>query len=600
MIGVNCAAAGKTRLSFFTIFDLVPIQLSGSTMKYILSFCFLLLVGACSGQSGAVLPDDVVKAVQKRVDGGVNPSIAIGIIDKDGAHFFNFGTKTTHGSPVDEHTTYEIGSITKVFTAILLARQVEEGKLRLDDPVQNYLPAAVKVPKRGTVQITFGHLSDHTSALPRLPANMKPADPANPYADYTVDQMYSFLSGYELTRDVGAAYEYSNLAQGLLGHILAANAGVAYESLMVRVLASPLKMKETRITLDDKMRKNLATPHDNGIEVKNWDIPTLAGAGAIRSSTSDMLKFLAANIGLSKTPLLTAMNKTHVARHDKAGSMRVGLGWHIAKGKHGDVIWHNGGTGGYRAFAGFVKETGTGVVVFTNSTESVDDIGFHLLNPDSPLRQVKPSIASQMRKTIDADGIEAGINLYNELKTTMPDEYDFSEGVLNMLGYYYMEKDIRAALAIFKINVDSYPNSYNVYDSYGEALMKDGQHELAIANYKRSVELNPGNTGGIQALEKLGVKTEAADIQLPEETLETYVGTYQLNPGFNIVVTREGKKLFGQATGQAKVELFAAREREFYLKVVNARIIFNIAPPAAVESLTLIQNGQSITGKRID
>ncbi len=130
-----------------------------------------------------------------------------------------------------------------------------------------------------------------------------PADPGNPYADYTVDQMYSFLSGYKLTRDVGSAYEYSNLAQGLLGHILALNAGVPYESLMIKTIAKPLGMKETKITLDEKMKKNLATGYDKGVEAENWDLPTLAGAGAIRSSTYDMLKFLSANLGYLKTPL---------------------------------------------------------------------------------------------------------------------------------------------------------------------------------------------------------------------------------------------------------------------------------------------------------
>src|SRR5262249_42710754 len=163
--------------------------------------------------------------------------------------------------------------------------------------------------------------------------------------------------------------------------------------LMIKTIATPLGMIETKITLDDKMKKNLAIGHDNGVEVQNWDIPTLAGAGAIRSSTRDMLRFLAANMELTKTPLQQAMQKTQEVRHDKAGGgMRLGLGWHIANGKDGDVIWHNGGTGGYRTFAGFVKETGKGVVILTNSTAGADDIGFHLLNPDSPLREIKPSV----------------------------------------------------------------------------------------------------------------------------------------------------------------------------------------------------------------
>jgi CubicO group peptidase (beta-lactamase class C family) len=572
------------------------------TQKKVLSrflLCLILFLPAAGfGQSVLKLPDDVVSSIKKRIESGLNPGIVVGIIDKEGPHYFNYGRKSINGSETDEHTIFEIGSISKVFTATLLSQQVIDGKLKLEDPIKNYLPAGVKVPQRGGKEITFGNLSDHTSGLPRMPSNFLPSNPGNPYADYTVDQMYSFLSGYVLTRDIGSAYEYSNFAQGLLGHILALNAGVSYESLMIKTIAIPLGMKETKITLDEKMKKNLAKGHAKGVEAENWDLPTLAGAGAIRSSSYDMLRFLSANLGFLKTPLSSAMNKTHEARHDKAGGLRVGLAWHISKGKNGDVIWHNGGTGGYRAFAGFVKETGIGVVLLTNSTESVDDIGFYLLNPDSKMRSIKPGIAAELRKAIDANGIEAAKTLFYDLKKNKPDEYDFSEENINMLGYSYMDKNPAAALAVFKINIDEYPASSNVYDSYAEALLKNGDKDQAIENYKKSIELNPGNTNGIQALEKLGVKFQVENPEIPEATLDNYVGTYELNPGFNIIITREGKQLFGQATGQNKFELFPKNSREFYLKVVEAQIIFN-AVEEAVESLTLLQNGQKITGKKV-
>jgi D-alanyl-D-alanine-carboxypeptidase/D-alanyl-D-alanine-endopeptidase len=543
------------------------------------------------------LPEEVESSVKKRIEYEQSPSIVIGIIDKDGARYFNFGNVKKGGAAANEHSIYEIGSISKVFTAILLAQQVLDGKVKLDDPVQKYLPKEAKVPQRGGKEILLGHLSDHTSGLPRMPSNFAPANLGNPFADYTVAQLYNFLSNYELTRDIGSAYEYSNLAQGLLGHILALNAGTSYEALMIKTIASPLQMKETKIALDDKMEKNLATGYANGVAVENWDIPTLAGAGAIRSSTADILKFLAANMGLKKSALYPAMKMTHEVRHDKAGTMRVGLGWHIAKGKNGDVIWHNGGTGGYRTFAGFVKETSTGVVVLTNSSAGADDIGFHLLNPDAPLAEIKQSIVPALRKEIDAKGPEGAISLYQELKKSGT-SYDFGENVLNTIGYSYLEKNLPAALALFKLNVEQFPNSSNVYDSYGEALAKNNQNDLAIENYKKSLELNPGNAGGIKALEKLGVKYQPADADVPESVMETYVGTYALAPAFNIEVTRDGRQLFAQATNQGKFEIFAKTEREFYYKVVVASITFN-SNGQQVESLTLHQNGQNIPGKKI-
>ena len=354
---------------------------------YIVRFLLIWFIFS-SYQLPDTLPKHVVDSIEKRIENGINPSISIGIIDEKGTRYYNFGKMSKDGQAVDQHTIYEIGSITKVFTAILLAQQVINGTVSLEDPIDRYLPDEVVIPVKGSDKITFGNLSDHTSGLPRMPDNFAPANPNNPYADYTVEQMYSFVTNYAPTRKVGSEYEYSNLAQGLLGQILALNADLGYESLMISNIAAPLGMTETKITFGQNMKHHLAVGHRNGAETENWDIATLAGAGAIRSSVYDMLKFLSANLGFTKTPLQRAMNMTHKVRHDKAGGRRVGLGWHIKNGANGGVIWHNGGTGGYRAFAGFVKESGKGVVVLTNSTISIDDIGFHLLDPDSKLGKV--------------------------------------------------------------------------------------------------------------------------------------------------------------------------------------------------------------------
>ncbi|HTH55855.1 MAG TPA: serine hydrolase [Cyclobacteriaceae bacterium] len=454
------------------------------------------------------LPVDVEEAVKKRVAYGKSPSFAIGIVDKDGARYFNFGTTILDGAPVDEHTIYEIGSITKVFTATLLAQNVVDGKMKLDDPIKNYLPKNVKVPERGANAITLGNLSDHTSGLPRMPNNFNPSNPANPYADYSLDQLYSFLSNYELTRNIGDEFEYSNLAQGLLGQILAQYAGTSYEDLMLKTIALPLNMQETKIKFSAQMKKNLAYGY-NGIEqVENWDSQALEGAGAIRSSTSDMLKFLSANLALTKTPLRKAMDLTQQTRHEKArnGKLRVGLAWLIEKSDIGDVFWHNGGTGGYRAFVGFAKEKGMGVVVLTNSDFGVDDLGFHLLNADRPLAQVKPNMATELNKIISKKGVTEAEIFFRYVYSPKPEEYDFVEDEINSLGYKYLtNNNVLAALTIFKINAAHFPNSWNAYDSYAEALLKNGQKELSIESYKKSLELNPKNTNAIEVLKKLGV-----------------------------------------------------------------------------------------------
>lgn len=553
---------------------------------------------AISGFAQKSLPADVIKNVEARITNGYSPSIAIGIIDKDGPQYYLFGTKTAGGQPVNEHTIYEIGSISKTFTGILLAQAVLDGKVKTDDPAQKHLPATLTLPTRNGQQITLGHLSDHTSGLARMPSNFNPKDPANPYADYTVEQMYAFLKGYTLPRDIGSQYEYSNLAQGLLGHILALKAGTSYEELMLSKIATPLGMKETKITFDEKMKQNLAMGYSQGAQVSNWDIPTLAGAGAIRSSVHDMLLYLEANMGLKKTKLYPAMQLAHQPRHDKpGGGTRVGLGWHISKGNEGDVIWHNGGTGGYRTFAGFVKETGKGVVVLTNSNKGADDLGFHLLNSAAKLIEVKKSALVELKKIIDEQGADAAWKAYENIKKDL--SYTLEEEEFNNLGYTYLQGgNTKAALVLFKINVAEFPKSSNAYDSYGEALMKDGQKEFAIENYKKSLELNPGNANAVEMLAKMGVQEDTKAPIVEESVLESYVGVYELAPSFTITISRVGTRLFGQATGQGQFELFPKSATEFFLKVVEAQVTFTVKDGKA-ESMTLFQGGQVLPGKRI-
>lgn len=547
----------------------------------------------------SALSAELIANIEARIDNGHSPSIVVGVVDAEGAHYYSFGKTTQDGSPVDEHTIYEIGSISKTFTGILLAHMVETGKVSLDDPVQKYLPKSVRMPKWKDQEITLGQLSDHTSSLPRLPTNFAPADMSNPYVDYTVDDLYEFLNTYELTRAIGSEYEYSNLAQGLLGHVLGLVAGKTYEELIKEVIAAPLGMQETSIELSPAMQQQLAPGHSMGMPVPNWDLPTLAGAGAIRSSLHDMLIYISANLGFTESPLYPVMEQAHQPRHSKQGNNQVGLAWVTSKGQDGEIVWHNGGTGGYRTFAGFVRETGKGVVVLTNSNKGADDIGFHLLDPQAKLIEVKKSLTTAIRKAIDASGPENAWSVYSKVKEEGTEVYDLSESEINNLGYYYLESgNTPAAIAVFKINVDAFPKSFNVYDSYGEALMKDGQKEAAIANYQKSLELNPGNTQGREMLKKMGAEPKMMEVVMEESKLETFVGTYQIQPGFAIEITRQGKQLFGQATGQGKFELFPTSETKFYVKIVEAQVEF-VEEDGKVVSLTLYQNGQSIPGKKV-
>ena len=290
--------------------------------------------------------------------------------------------------PFDGNTVFEIGSITKTFTAGILADMVRKGEVALDDPVVKYLPEGTVVPSRDGKEITLADLASQTSGLPRLPDNMNPADSANPYADYTTRQMFDFLAGYELPRAIGEKYEYSNLGFALLGQALAFRAGESYESLVTERILRPLGMTDTRITLTPSMQQRLAPGHaPDGSPAENWDFPSFAGAGALRSTVNDMLTWIHANADSTSRPLGPTLALTHAPRHE-AGSpaLTIGLAWHRLRTPLGrTIVWHNGGTGGYRTFTGYDEATGTGIVVLSNTSQSVDEIGLHLLDPSIPL-----------------------------------------------------------------------------------------------------------------------------------------------------------------------------------------------------------------------
>uniref|UniRef100_UPI003216B383 serine hydrolase n=1 Tax=uncultured Draconibacterium sp. TaxID=1573823 RepID=UPI003216B383 len=456
------------------------------------------------------ISDEVKENIIARVNNEVNTGIVVGVITPRGTSFFSYGVKSMEtNEPVDEHTVFEIGSITKTFTGILLANEVVNGGLSLDDPIQNLLPEGVITPTRNGESIKLVHLANHTSALPRVPNNFVRTNPENPYADLTEQQVYEFVNNYQLPYDIGTKFLYSNLGMGLLGNILAAKNNTTYEELMLKKIVEPLDLEDTRITLTPDMGRRFAKGHNLGVEVDYYTLPAIAGAGAIRSTAVDMLKYLAANMGIEKTDLYPAMELSHKSTGIKEGEMTAGLGWITSMVEGEEIVWHDGGTGGFMSFIGFTKDRKKGVVVLTNSNGFPDDIGFHLLNPKSELKNPIPSIATKLNKIIEKEGINAAVKSYEQLKNDNADKYNFSSPELINLGYKLLQKDkTKEALEILRINVENYPNDWNANDSYAEALLKNDEKEKSIEYYKKSIELNPENASGIEVLKQLGAEIE--------------------------------------------------------------------------------------------
>ena len=458
-----------------------------------LVFATTLIASGSAAQSAPdspVPPDaEIRKMLAQRIDDfhqGVG--IVVGVIEPQGRRIVTYGAVDPGDSrPLTGDTVFEIGSTTKVFTSLLLADMVRRGEVALSDPVAKYLPAEVKVPERHGRVITLLDLSTHTSGLPRLPSNLQPKDSANPYVDYTAELLYQFLSTYQLPRDIGSEFEYSNLGAGLLGFALARRAGMGYEQLVHTRIAGPLGMKSTGIALTPDMKARLAVGHNAELKpVPNWDFDALAGCGALRSDANDLLTFLAANLGYIKSPLAPAMASMRAVRRPTgtASLGEIGLGWLIVKPSSYEIVWHNGGTGGYRSFVGFVPSTRVGVVVLSNTftATGVDDIGMHLLDSHAPL--------------------------------------------------------------------------------------------MAPPKQHKEIDVDP-------------------------KLFDAYVGQYQLAPNFILTVTREEDKLFVQATGQPKFQIFPESALEFFLKVVDAQITFETDSTGRAVSLVLHQNGRNVPGKRI-
>ena len=274
------------------------------------------------------------------------------------------------------------------------------------------------MPERNGRNITLADLATHSSGLPRMPSNFAPKDPANPYVDYTVEQLYEFLSGYKLERDIGAEYEYSNLGAGLLGHALALRAGMTYEALVRSRICDPLGMTDTRMTLTPEMTARLAVGHDNALApVANWDNPTLAGAGAFRSTANDIFKFLGAVLGFVDSPLAGAMAEAvSVRRPGENPKTLMAYGWEVTTRNGSSIIWKGGATGGYRTYMGYDPTDRVGVVVLSNILRAaMDEIGPHLLNTRNPLSRMR--MLAHPEITLDARDFDQYAGAY-EFATT--------------------------------------------------------------------------------------------------------------------------------------------------------------------------------------
>lgn len=327
--------------------------------------------------------------LDKKVDSLVAPfmkkgntvGLAMGVLENGQMHVYGYGetVKDNQLAPGDK-TLFEIGSITKTFTATMLACLVQEGKINLDDPVNKYLPDSIASLQYNGKPVTIRSLANHSSGLPRLPGNFAAhSNPVNPYSNYNEELLFSFLAHFTPIREPGTQYEYSNLALGLLGVILERVSGKSYETLLKEVIGTKLQMNNTYITLRNTDSVKFALGYDAALHpVHSWEFQSLAGAGAIRSCIHDMLLYAKAQSVKDSTVLSRAIQRTHELTFEY-GQHKVGLGWHIFNLNGKNYIAHDGQTGGYCSSIVVNPESGNAVVILTNASVGPGKISIDLI-----------------------------------------------------------------------------------------------------------------------------------------------------------------------------------------------------------------------------
>ena len=503
--------------------------------------------------------------------------------------------------PNTPDTKFRLGSITKQFTSMLTLQLVEQGKLKLDGKISDYLP---DYRKDIGEKVTVHHLLTHTSGIPSYtgqPGFFQNVS-RNPYK--VADFVKQYTSG-NLEFEPGTKYSYNNSGYFLLGAIVERITGKTYEQALKEMIFDKVGMKNTGYDLHSpllaKRASGYAKTPSGYLNATYLDMSIPYAAGSMYSTVEDLYLW---DQALYTDKLLTPASKELMY---KPFLQDYAYGWVVTKTSFKvkdqpvPVITHGGGINGFATtIVRFPNEKNLIVILDNTGSQNLNQLSDRIAKIlygqayDLP----KMSIAAVVEKTISDKGIDAAVAEYRDLKAKASPTHDFAESELNALGYRLMQADkMKEAVEIFKLNVEAYPQGFNTYDSLAEAYMNTNQRDLAITNYKKSLELNPKNTDAIEALKKL--ENPAAPATAEATTFDAYVGEYELAPGFVLRVFREGEKFMTQATGQNQIEIFADADGSFSPRTFPAKLTFIKDADGKVTSVKLTQGGRETVGKKI-
>lgn len=505
--------------------------------------------------------------------------------------------------PNEPDVKFRLGSITKQFTSMLIMQLVEEGKIKLQNKITAYLP---DYPKKYGDKVSVHHLLTHTSGIPsytNLPDFFEKLS-RNPY---TPDEFIKTFCNMDFKFEPGSSYSYNNSGYFLLGLIIEKVTGKPYEQVLQERILQPLGMKDSGYDHFEKIIPRRAAGYAKragGYENAPYlDMSIPYAAGSMYSTVEDLYKWdqaLYTEKLLSEkykkimfTPFLQHYAYGYVVQKIKPEGFQDSL----------FVIEHGGGINGFNTLITRLVEDKNLIVLLNNTGAArLQEISRKIIRIlyDKRFELPKTPVSYLLRQAKNEEEIASILTKYR----TSPDKYAVNEIEINNIGYQFLNHGMQsAAIQIFKFNVETHPKSANCYDSLGEAFLKAGKTELAVGNYRKALQLNPRFESAKKMLKKLGEKVDenlGKEIKLPAEILRKYIGKYQLKPDFILTITAEGNRLFAQATGQQKFEIFAMSQNRFFLKVVEAQILFNLDKDGKPESLTLFQSGAEMLAKKIE
>ncbi len=532
------------------------------------------------------------------------------LVSMDGVTFLNKGyglanMEWNQANAVD--TKHRLGSVTKQFTAMLILKLAEKGMLDLHEPIATYL---TDYPAKTGKVITTHHLLTHSSGIPNYTA--LPGFIRDNSMDYfSPKDFLDFFKDLDLEFEPGTKFNYSNSGYFLLGYLLEELTEKRYEDLLTENIFGPLGMENTGYDSHSSIIPNRAVGYEKSgrsyVNARYLDMSVPYAAGSMYSTTEDLAKWDASlyTNQLLNSSFMDLFLKPHQQTQE---GFYYGYGWghgELPIGTSTDlaaVISHDGGINGFNTrITRIVKDKILIVMLNNTGAAPLRDIENAILAVlyDKPYKAPKESLARLTGIMAEEGQAEAAIQFFESNLDN--DQYEVRESEINELGYQFMyAKNMESAAKVFKVNMERYPNSFNVYDSYAEAMLYSGKRKQAIKYYKRSLELNPENQNGKDMLARMGVEfTEKPKLVLEEKDMKQFEGKFDMGQGFFIRVYQEDAKLFAEATGQGTFELSPVSELAFVVKLINAQVTFLLDDSGTINGLHLIHNDMDIKGKKI-